>query len=142
MFIRNPPLPVNPERKVPEELITSNGLAVAEEAALMISPRVLAEAWLRVRRLLTRSVLLIVEDAFTKIPALVEVGVSALVNRVSQAPDEPEAPPQLAPEPVTTPLVSTVRHWVLPVMPLIARDVVVAEVNTVDVAMRLPAKLA
>ena len=38
---------------------------------------------------LTRRVLSKVELALTKIPAVVEVGVKALVNRVSQAPDDP-----------------------------------------------------
>ena len=39
-----------------------------------------------------------VEDAFTNIPAVVEVGVNALVNRVSHAPGAPPAPPHAPPK--------------------------------------------
>ena len=56
-----------------------------------------------------------VEDAWTKMPAVVEVGVRALVNAVSQAPLLP-AEAQAVAVPETSPLVSTFRHWVEPVM--------------------------
>src|SRR3989344_3853236 len=69
-----------------------------------------------VRLPLTRKVESKVDEAFTKIPAVVEVGVRALANRVSHAPGVPEDP-QAAPEPATRPMVLTCRHWVEPVMP-------------------------
>ena len=56
-----------------------------------------------------------VEEAWTKMPAEVEVGARALVNAVSQAPLLP-AEAQAVAVPETSPLVSTFRHWVEPVM--------------------------
>jgi len=50
-----------------------------------------------------------VDDAFTKIPAEVLVGVNASVKSVSHAPPDP-ATAQSAPAPVTVPFVSTCRH--------------------------------
>lgn len=60
-----------------------------------------------------------VEEAFTNIPFVVEVGDRALliVPLCCQAPFCPGAPvPQAALAPATSPLVSTWRHWVEPVM--------------------------
>ena len=65
IFMSRPPAAVKPERKEPEELFSSKRLAVGEEAPLMSSPLVEAEAWLRVKRLLTRRVLSIVDEART-----------------------------------------------------------------------------
>src|SRR3989344_8122 len=48
--------------------------------------------------------------------AAVLVGVMTLVNSDCQAPGEPPPAPQALPVPLTNPLVSTFRHWVLPVM--------------------------
>src|SRR3989344_217569 len=116
-FMSRPPPAVKPERKVPEELFNSNRLPVALDAALMIRPRVLADAGLTVRRLLTRKVLFMVDEALTKIPTVVEVGVSEAALKVdSQAPFCPAAPePQADPVPETKPFVSTLRHCVDPV---------------------------
>src|SRR3990167_8309693 len=68
-----------------------------------------------VRLPLTRKVESKVDEAFTKIPAVVEVGVRALANRVSHAPGVPEDP-QAAPEPATRPMVLTCRHCAEPVI--------------------------
>src|SRR3989344_3199985 len=57
-----------------------------------------------------------VEEPVTKMPAAVLVGVMTLVTSDCQAPGEPPPAPQALPVPLTNPLVSTFRHWVLPVM--------------------------
>src|SRR3989337_971195 len=48
--------------------------------------------------------------------AAVLVGVMTLVNSDCQAPGEPPSAPQALPVPLSNPLVSTFRHWVLRVM--------------------------
>ena len=70
----------------------------------------------------------IVEEACTKIPAVVEVGVRALVNRVSQAPGEPE--PAVSSVPHSTVPLALVSKAVQVPYPSIARLVVVAPVWT------------
>src|SRR3989338_1261956 len=50
--------------------------------------------------------------------ATVLVGVMTLVKSDCQAPGAPPPPPHSLPVPDTNPLVSAVRHWVLPVMVL------------------------
>src|SRR3989344_4999102 len=64
----------------------------------------------------TLRLLSMVEEPVTKMPAEVLVGVMTLVNSDCQAPGEPPPAPQALPVPLTNPLVSTFRHWVLPVM--------------------------
>src|SRR3989344_9553413 len=88
-FISRAPLPVKPEIKGLVELVIWKRLAEATEAALILKPRVEAEAWLTVKVLLTPSVELKVLDALTKIPAEGLVGVRALVKRECQEPGDP-----------------------------------------------------
>src|SRR3989344_3062255 len=123
IFIKSPPAPVKPERKPPEEFLSSKRLAVGEAVeALMMSELVLAEAWFRVRVLLTRRVESMVEDARTNIPAVVVVGVMALVKTCSQAWELAPPPPQAEPVPETRPLVSVCRQLLaVPVMVLTVR---------------------
>jgi hypothetical protein len=80
---------------------------------------------------LTRSVLLKVEEAFTNIPAKLEVGDNVFPPRLdSQAPDDPEPPPlpepQALPVPEMSPLLLACRHWSVPVMELTTRFFMVA----------------
>ena len=113
-----------------EERVLLLAFCFSTSPALMIMPTVDAEAWLTVRVLLTRKVESNVELAFTNIPAEEDVGVKTLVKSNSQAPGEPVLV-HPAPVPVTVPFVSAVRHWVEPVMPEIARLVLVAPPATV-----------
>lgn len=79
-----------------------------------------------------------VEEPLTKIPAVEEVGVMALVKRRCQAPGEPEEPvAQAEPVPVIVPLVSAWRHWVEPEIPVTARLVEVAAVAVKLVTTRV-----
>jgi hypothetical protein len=65
--------------------------------------------------------LVIVEEAeLIRMPAEVEVGRMTLAAKVSHMPALPEAVQEL-PVPVTAPLVSTLRHWVEPVIVLMVR---------------------
>ncbi len=78
-----------------------------------------------------------VDEALIRIPTVL-VGVSApFVSCQSESSPEP---PQPLPVPVTTPLLFTWRHCVLPLIPVIASDEVVALVNVDDAAVTLPAK--
>jgi len=73
---------------------------------------------------LTLRVLSMVEEPETKMPAVVEVGVSVAWEgkAICQAPGLPDPPPpQAPPDPATSPFVSTCRHWVEPVMVLMVR---------------------
>src|SRR3989338_7483407 len=60
--------------------------------------------------------------------AAVLVGVMTLVNSDCQAPGEPPPAPQALPVPLTNPLVSTFRHWVLPRMELRVKSPVIVAV--------------
>ena len=70
---------------------------------------------LTVRLPLTLNVSLKVEEAFTNMPAVVEVGVKADPPNVDS--HEPPAPvPQAFPDPAIRPFVSAWRHWLDPVI--------------------------
>src|SRR3989344_6833074 len=72
----------------------------------------------------TRRVVIVDEAAFTRMPAAVLVGASTLVETNCQAPFCP-ATAQAEPVPETSPLVSTFRHCVEPVMELRIRPPVI-----------------
>ena len=100
---RNVAAPVPPEGTV--RAFFKVRVSIRVEVALRVGMRASAAA---MRVLLIRRVESNVEEALIKIPAVVEVGVSALVNRVSQAPGDPLLPaPALAQN--TLPLISVVK---------------------------------
>ena len=79
----------------------------------------------------TLKVELMVDDAFTKMPAVVEVGVRARPAKVDSKGELPEPVPQAEPLPETMPSVSAWRHWVEPTMPETLKEPDVVRVATV-----------